>query len=443
MIYYVLCMAKQNVDLIGGDNMLISYKYNNFLSFRQEAEFTMLAPSSKVKSRFPNNYVELENGYQVLKDAVIVGENAGGKSNFVRSLNYFKNFFVDSDSANASKNTINNNNINGKCPLESDSDQIFEIELTNKGGRIFRYLLHVDYMGIVEEKLEAKEKKTVSYKPVLHVKRSENNYECESDRDNCKLDECKLRGVMSYQLTIPGISDEIKKMLEETIEDINPIGLFTTKMALLGNKFAIEFIGIVKNDICPESVPLNYDFVLSVQKDNSDYKEILYKNEFFEIFKMVDYSISDIKIDDEKPFMETLIYRKKKNGDTFSRKIGADSSGVREFFAWAIQIYKVIYENKIVIADEMDRVLNPILSDRVITFVNSKKHFGQFIFTSHNILHLDLKNYMKEQIYFVSKDVETLESELYSLADFPEVRYETTKIYEFYMKGILGGTASE
>lgn len=50
---------------------------------------------------------------------------------------------------------------------------------------------------------------------------------------------------------------------------------------------------------------------------------------------------------------------------------------------------------------------------------------------------------MKEQIYFVSKDVETLESELYSLADFPEVRYETTKIYEFYMKGILGGTASE
>lgn len=137
MIYYVLCMIKQNVDLIGSDNMLISYKYNNFLSFRQEAEFTMLAPSSKVKSRFPNNYVELENGYQVLKDAVIVGENAGGKSNFVRSLNYFKNFFVDSDSANASKNTINNNNINGKCPLKSDFDQIFEMELTNKGGANF------------------------------------------------------------------------------------------------------------------------------------------------------------------------------------------------------------------------------------------------------------------------------------------------------------------
>ena len=29
------------------------------------------------------------------------------------------------------------------------------------------------------------------------------------------------------------------------------------------------------------------------------------------------------------------------------------------------------------------------------------------------------------------------------ISDFPEVRYETTKIYEFYMKGILGGTAIE
>lgn len=29
----------------------------------------------------------------------------------------------------------------------------------------------------------------------------------------------------------------------------------------------------------------------------------------------------------------------------------------------------------------------------------------------------------------------------YSLADFPEVRYETAKVYEFYMKGILEGTA--
>ncbi len=45
---------------------------------------------------------------------------------------------------------------------------------------------------------------------------------------------------------------------------------------------------------------------------------------------------------------------------------------------------------------------------------------------------------MKEQIYFVTKSKDSLTSELYSLADFPDVRYETAKVYEFYMKGILG-----
>lgn len=102
-----------------------------------------------------------------------------------------------------------------------------------------------------------------------------------------------------------------------------------------------------------------------------------------------------------------------------------------------------MYENKIVFADEMDRVLNPVLSDRVIAFLNGKEHYGQFVFSTHNVLHLDLKTYMKEQIYFITKGREELNSELYSLSDFPEVRYETSKIYEFYMKGILGGTAFE
>lgn len=422
--------------------MLMSYKYNNFLSFREDAELTLFAPNTKVKKRFPNNYVELPNGYHVLKNAVIVGENAGGKSNFVRSIQYFLSFFISSDRASSSKSTINNNNINGKCPIKSESNQRFEIELTADGSNIYKYLLHVDFLGIVEEKLEMKEKKTAVYKPIMHLIRTDNKFMCESFSDSCEKEECNLKGSMSYDMNIPGMNKEIQKSLEKTIDEDGSLGLFVTKIALLGNKAAVDFINIVKNNICPETNPLNYDLYLSIKKE-VDYNEILHTKEFFNIFRMVDYSICDIKIDEEKPFIETIVYRKNKNGDIFSRKIGVDSSGVREFFAWAIQIYRVVYENKVVIADEMDRVLNPILSDRVIAFINGKSHYGQFIFTSHNVLHLDLKNYMKEQIYFVSKDVETLESELYSLADFPDVRYETTKVYEFYMKGILGGTAIE
>lgn len=102
-----------------------------------------------------------------------------------------------------------------------------------------------------------------------------------------------------------------------------------------------------------------------------------------------------------------MIIRKRADGEKIGRELQLDSTGVREFFSWAVQIFRVVYENKIVFADEMDRVLNPVLSDRVIAFLNGK-----------------------EQIYFITKGREELNSELYSLSDFPEVRYETSKIYE-------------
>ena len=50
---------------------------------------------------------------------------------------------------------------------------------------------------------------------------------------------------------------------------------------------------------------------------------------------------------------------------------------------------------------------------------------GQFIFTTHNVLHLNLRKQMKEQIYFVTKDLSTLHFELYSLADFSDIYYDS------------------
>ena len=265
---------------------------------------------------------------------------------------------------------------------------------------------------------------------------------CENKNGCENINQCRTQAEITYLLELPESESEIEKSLEKVANKEKAPGLTITKLAMLGNEHAMAFTDWIKNCLCPETNIINYDIYKSMKNENDDLR-ILHDSRYLDIFRMIDYSIVDFKVDEEKPFSKTVIVRRKKDGGTFSRELTQDSSGVREFFAWAVQIFKVVYENKVVFADEMDRVLNPVLSDRVISYINGKKHFGQFVFTTHNVLHLDLKNYMKEQIYFITKDVETLESELYSLADFPEIRYETTKIYEFYMKGILGGTAIE
>jgi AAA15 family ATPase/GTPase len=402
----------------------------------------MLAPKTKVKNRFPNNYTTLDVGIDVLKTAVVVGENAGGKSNFVRSLSYLQSFFVKTEPVKAYRGVINTNSDQDFCPKKNKASQSFEIEIFMEENILYLYRLEIDFVGIAKEAFYYKDRVKSRYKKIFSMERDNCTIECREEEVCKNSHNCHARVKVAQLLSGPESESKIGESLEKSSNKEKMLGLTIIKYALLGNEHAIAFTDWIKNDLCPKTNIINYDIYKSMKNEEEDL-QILCDARYLDIFRMIDYSIIDFKVDEEKPFSKTMIVRQKRDGSTFARELAKDSSGVREFFAWAVQIFKVVYENKTVFADEMDRVLNPVLADRVISFICGKKHLGQFIFTTHNVLHLDLKNYMKEQIYFITKDIETLESELYSLADFPEIRYETTKIYEFYMKGILGGTAIE
>ena len=392
--------------------MLIYYRFNNFCSFNCDSEFSMNAPAGKVRKRFPDNFVETEDGFNLLKSAVIVGENAGGKSNFINSLKYLKSLFVTNSQVKSIRPYMNAASLNEtKNPVQK-----FEVCFRALNGKVYVYHLNLDETGIVYEELQSVKRKNASPHSIFKTEK-------------------QADGVWTASAKGSSLTERVSKLLGG-----NSIGLLVSKFALLGDEDALAAVEWMTKVLYPES--LIADKQEDVVRQDADMK-ILEDERYLEIFRMVDYSICDIEIDKEQPYSKTIIVRKDGNGNYFRRELQMDSTGVREFFAWAVHIFRVVYENKVVFADEMDRVLNPILSDRVIAFINGTEHNGQFIFSTHNVLHLDLKTYMKEQIYFVTKDREQLTSEIYSLSDFPEVRYETTKIYEFYMKGILGGTAFE
>ena len=391
--------------------MLIRFTFNNFCSFNIESEFSMEAPAGKVKARFPDNYTSTDAEYDLLKTTVIVGENAGGKSNFIGGLKFLKSL-VDANSQVQSVGAY----VNATSAItEKNPVQRFEITFISISGQIYRYSLAIDKSGIIREALYKQSKRRAAFSCLFAAERNtDGKYE--------KKD---------------GKAGELATALKNSN---NSYGLFVSKLALLGNRNAIETVSWFKEVLLPGTVP--EDRANDPAGRDEDIK-VMKDPRFLEIFRMVDYSIYSIEVDNDKPYGKSLIIRKDADGNEIRRELQQDSTGVREFFAWAVQIFRVVYENRVVFADEMDRVLNPILSDKVVAFVNGAEHRGQFIFSTHNVLHLNLKTYMKEQIYFVTKSKDSLTSELYSLADFSDIRYETAKVYEFYMKGILGGTAFE
>lgn len=411
--------------------MLISYKFKNFCSFAEEAEFGLLAPGNKVKNRFPDNYSETEAGYDVLKTAVLIGENAGGKTNFMKSLSFLKSLFAGNDIVRTYKSLINMNILGGGSERARYAQQEFEICVLGDAGIIYHYILHIDGYSIVREEFSYKNTRNSREKVILSVKRE-------------NLDSAGAKGTVraDYAFSLEHCQEEVASIFQTATYSGEKIGLYVARLAILGDLHATEFVNWMNNRLVVESQSNNYS-VYREWKNAEEDLEIIKDPRFLDILRMVDYSICSVEVDEEKPFSNSRITRKTQDGKSFSAELRRDSGGVREFFAWAVQLFRVVYEDKVVFADEMDRVINPVLAERMIAFINGKAHKGQFIFSSHNLLHLDLKNYMKEQIYFVTKNRDDLNSELYSLADFPEIRYETAKIYEFYMKGILGGTAFE
>lgn len=392
--------------------MLIGYKFDNFCSFGDSCELSMNAPVGKVKKRYPDNYVASSLGIDVLKTAVIVGENAGGKSNFINSLMFLKNAFITNQIVKSLSAFINST----RMGQNSDTEQCFELSFISADEIVYTYKLKIDSLGIVAESLKKSTGKRSAGKVVYEVVRDA--------AGGYVADEVKNKDLISSVLK----------------NSNNSVGLFVNKLALLGDADARKVSDWFVNVLCPEAITA--DIVTDLKRQDADI-QVLKDERYLEIFRMVDYSICGLDINEEKPYTKSVIYRKDSDGNVISRELQMDSTGVKEFFVWAIEIFRVVYEDKVVFADEMDRVLNPVLSDRIVAFITGCEHRGQFVFSSHNVLHLDLKNYMKEQIYFVTKNRDSLSSEMYSLADFPEVRYDNAKIYEFYMKGILGGTSVE
>lgn len=421
--------------------MLLEYGTSNFLSFRDEAYLDLHPAKNKAINRYPNNYATLENGEKVLKTSVIVGENAGGKSNFVTSLIFLKDLLSRSNQpAKSYWNTLNSANIasdeNGDRGLSiSNTTQEFSISVA-LGVSTLKFDLELDYTGICSESLSVQHGKSRAFRQVYDVKRGETVWRGEDAGEGGESEKF-IEYSISYDPEVGSLSDE----LVESGRDANfgPKRLTVVWLAAIGEVNCRAFIDALTKDVLIARLADNRFGRDAIDLDSVT--SVMALPSYLNIVRLIDSSIVSIVVDNDQPMEQSLIVRRDTNGREYSRQVREDSAGVRQFLYWAYYIYQVVYENKTVFADEIDSAINPVLSDRVLAYINGKDHRGQFIFTTHNIFNLTLRTNMKEQINFVTKDPMTLSSSMYSLADFTDIRYDVKEeLYEFYLKGALGGT---
>lgn len=74
-----------------GDNMLIKFKVGNFRSYNEIQEFSMI----KGRTRALNNHIVEKGGVGILKNAILFGPNASGKSAFVEAIQASQSLIVN------------------------------------------------------------------------------------------------------------------------------------------------------------------------------------------------------------------------------------------------------------------------------------------------------------------------------------------------------------
>lgn len=391
--------------------MLLNYSVTNYGGFKDTATLSMM-PGVEMQ-RYEDNEVDFGNDIKVLKSAVIVGENGGGKTTLARSMRTLQDLVSASNKVLKAQYGTVNANLQHLYPAAS---QKYELEAVIEiNGEIYTYhfLLELDGEGIVQEFLFRR--KSTSKKEELIYS---------TDRK------------AGIRLNLKHFPDA--KKFVKSIQDF-PMGTVLSRVGVFGQEVVTPFIEWMANSLvvkCTEFADLS---IYSALEADEQTLTIIQSEGFAELFRLADSSIVRIEIDKKDPYRATKVIRMDENGEEYGIPLIAESTGIREFFCWSEQIWKILYENKTVFADEVDRVLNPVLASRLIAYVNNSTHKGQFIFTTHNALHLNFDDFRKEQMWIVSKGEEPLTSELYSIADFRGIRYSNKHLYEAYLNGFLGG----
>ena len=132
-----------------------------------------------------------------------------------------------------------------------------------------------------------------------------------------------------------------------------------------------------------------------------------------------------------------------RNGDTavYALDLSEESDGTRKLMALAPAIESALRTGGILLVDELEREIHPMLVNYILSKFQSKAanpNGAQIVFTTHNTELMNLELLRKDQLYFADKKDKVGTSELYTISDFST--RTTENIRKGYLVGKYGAT---
>ncbi len=429
--------------------MFIGFSVSNFLSFKTTQTMSMIA--SKVARH--KQHILMGNGKKVLKTGLIYGANAGGKSNFIKAIDFSRDIILEGlEQVDLNKKYFRIDTSNYKVP------GVFEYRLMTQSGKEYSYGIAISYAEkeIISEwliRIEKNGSETFVF-----------NRDINEDGENITESEIKYENreeAIRWQVYLEdfgkNISDPLKK--KTILSDIaersgKQVGIFkeildvynwfqsiiilfpTSQYSGLNQMVEKENVrqffskmmqyfdtgimsveskqGPMDFDKIFEGIPAEYAEKLKIKISNDITNE--------SVLCKVNNQIYSLKKDDDGNIITTKMMQNHGNGqDLF--EYTDESDGTKRLF----DLIPLFYEhngNRVIFIDEIDRSLHTNLTRRFLElfYKLTERDNSQLIATTHDSNLLDLDLIRQDEIWFVER-VKDQSSRMYSLNRYKE-RYD-------------------
>lgn len=390
--------------------MLLEFSVANFLSFKEKKTLSLLSAAIK---EFPENLFNTQR-YNLLKGAIIYGANASGKSNLVKAMSTMRWIVLQSfDQSSADELEVTPFLLSTATETKPS---FFEIIFIIKNIR-YRYGFEATNSQVTGEWLF--ESKAKTEKPLFV--RDKNGIEVfsafkegkdleEKTRDNAlflavadKFNGAVSRSIIQWFanfVVISGLAHESYKhitfqMLEKEQTHDKLLDFFKN-------------LDLGFDDITATRVPF------SPKELDPKLPEVVLKQLITDLegaFR-IDVKTQHQKFDDQGKEASVVEF------DLRSQ----ESAGTNKTFNISGPIFDVLHTGGVLVVDELDASLHPLLTLAVTRLFNSREHNlnnAQLIFATHDTNLMYYGKYRRDQIYFVEKD-RFGASDVYSLVEYKQ-----------------------
>ena len=389
--------------------MLIQFSVENFLSIKDKVVLSLLASKD---NEHPEHLI-VDGNKSYLKSAVIYGANASGKSNVLNAFWFMVNYVLTSHNQQVHKAIE-------RSPFKFDKEtparpSSFEVIFTANGIR-YAYGFSVTDKAVVEEYL----------------------YYYPNGRQALIFER---KDTTDFRFTVD--IDE-----QNTLKDRTSANKLYLSVA--SNWSYAKVIPVLEwfascQIITKNSVADAYGLEAEQLKDD-DYRRVIAS-----MLRVADFGIQSLQVRDSDPIPSQhsdiftnidavhTVQDIEGNTSSYTLNMTEESDGTNSYFKLIGIVKKALDQGTLLVADEMDAHLHPLLTKHLVSLFNSAEfnpNGAQLIFTSHNTNLLDLDVLRRDQIWFTEKDEQTAATDLFSLYDF-SIRKDA-KVEKGYLIGRYG-----